>query len=218
MSFLRRQESLNYKRNVTPSARLNGTRQAVEGSYIQNTLMKIENTPLKDCYLISPTIFKDERGLFYESFNQERFNEKIGAINFVQDNISESKRGVLRGLHFQQGKSSQAKLITVIKGEVQDLVVDMRKESETFGQHFSMILNNKKRQQLFIPKGFAHGFLTLSDEAIFSYKCDTFYKKTSETGIVFNDSDLDIEWAMPLYEMILSEKDRMLPTFKDFLK
>ncbi len=178
--------------------------------------MKIEKTPLKDCYLISPIIHKDDRGLFYESFNQERFNKKIGTINFVQDNISETKRGIFRGLHFQKGNSAQAKLITVIKGEVQDVVVDMRKESVTFGQHLSTILDDKKRQQLFIPKGFAHGFLTLSEEVIFSYKCDEYYNRVSETGVIFDDPDLAIDWEIPLSDMILSEKDRMLPAFKDF--
>ncbi|NRD18534.1 dTDP-4-dehydrorhamnose 3,5-epimerase [Winogradskyella eckloniae] len=178
--------------------------------------MTIEESKLKGCYIIQPSIFKDNRGYFIESFNQQTFNEKLGLdIQFVQDNESKSSRGVLRGLHYQKGKYSQAKLVRVIKGRVWDVVVDMRRESDTFGKHFSIELTEENKTQLFIPKGFAHGFIVLEDNTIFSYKCDEFYNKASETGIIFNDKYLNINWFLPESDFILSEKDLILPNFKD---
>ena len=133
---------------------------------------------------------------------------------FVQENQSVSRKGVLRGFHFQQGKHAQAKLVRVVKGEVQDVAVDLRKGSKTFGRHFSIILNDKNRYQLYIPRGFAHAFLCLSDEVIFSYKCDAYYHKASESGIIYNDTTLKVQWQLPEASLILSEKDKNLPLFK----
>ena len=179
--------------------------------------MIVEETFLKDCFVIQPKVFNDERGYFYESFNLKIFQGLTGIkINFVQDNQSQSSKGVLRGLHFQKGIHAQAKLISVIKGKVLDVVVDLRIESSTFGKHFSIILEDKKHQQLFIPRGFAHGFLVLEDDTIFSYKCDNYYNKESESGIIFSDSDLAISWNLPLEKIILSPKDQSLQTFKSY--
>ncbi len=180
--------------------------------------MKIKETYLKGCLLIEPTIFKDERGLFFEEFNAQKLKTLTnwkGA--FVQDNRSISKKGVLRGLHFQKGKHSQAKLVNVVKGAVLDVVVDIRKQSPTFGKHFKIILTDKNNLQLFIPKGFAHGFLALDDETIFSYKCDEYYNKESESGIIYNDQFLNIDWDFPQSELILSEKDKHLKPFKELV-
>src|SRR5690606_34004884 len=150
--------------------------------------MKIVNTILPDCIIIEPTIFKDERGYFYESFNEERFNQLIGQnIRFVQDNQSFSTYGVLRGLHFQRGEHAQAKLVRVLKGEVLDVAVDIRPDSSTFGKHFSILLSAENKLQLFIPRGFAHGFVVLSEEAEFFYKCDNYYNKASEACILYSD-------------------------------
>lgn len=180
--------------------------------------MNIINTNLEGCYLIEPTVFKDNRGYFFESFNQKNFNEVVGLnIQFVQDNESFSHKGVLRGLHYQVGEYAQAKLVRVIKGRVQDVAVDIRQDSPTFGKHFSVELSEANKRQLYIPKGFAHGFLVLSDTAIFSYKCDQYYNKASERGIIYNDQDLNIEWALPEKELALSDKDLTLPRFKNRL-
>jgi len=181
--------------------------------------MNAKKTHLKGCFVLSPKILKDERGIFFESFNQKIFNSLIGQeVNFVQDNQSISSKGVLRGLHFQTGKYQQAKLVRVVKGSVLDVCVDLRNDSETFGKHFSIILDDKKNEQLFIPKGFAHGFLVLEDNTIFCYKCDNFYNKSSETGILYNDKTLNIEWSFPEHELLLSEKDKNLPSFETFFK
>ncbi len=176
--------------------------------------MEIQQTPLKDCLVLKPSVFKDERGIFYETFNKNTFNNitKL-AIDFVQDNQSISSYGVLRGLHFQSGKMAQAKLVRVIRGEVLDIVVDIRKESQTYGKHFSIILNDIEHKQLFVPRGFAHGFITLSKESIFSYKCDNFYDKASEGGIIYNDATLKLDWHLPEEDFIISEKDKLLPAF-----
>ena len=180
--------------------------------------MNIINTNLEGCFLIESTVFEDNRGYFFESFNQKRFNETVGHdIQFVQDNESFSKKGVLRGLHYQVGEYAQAKLVRVIKGRVQDVALDIRQDSPTFGKFFSVELSEANKRQLFIPKGFAHGFLVLSDTAIFSYKCDQYYNKESERGIIFNDQDLSIDWALPIKDLILSDKDLTLPRFKDLL-
>ncbi len=178
--------------------------------------MKIRTTNLKDCFIIEPDVFQDSRGIFYESFNKKTFYKHTGLdIDFVQDNQSESDFGVLRGLHFQTGKMAQAKLVRAIQGKVLDVVVDIRRDSDTFGQHISVILDSIERKQLFVPRGFAHGFITLSDRSIFSYKCDNYYDKTSEGGIIYNDATLSIDWHLPKEDFIISEKDLQLPTFME---
>lgn len=178
--------------------------------------MKIQNTKLKDCFIIEPNVYKDCRGVFFESFNKETFYKNTGLnIEFVQDNQSESAFGVLRGLHYQTGAMAQAKLVRAIQGKVLDVVVDLRKDSETFGQHISVILDSIERKQLFVPKGFAHGFITLSDRSVFSYKCDNYYDKASEGGIIYNDATLSIDWHLPEEDFIISEKDLQLPTFME---
>lgn len=178
--------------------------------------MKVTATKLEDCFIIEPKIYKDNRGYFMESFNQHNFNKAIGKdLDFVQDNESMSGKGVLRGIHYQVGEQAQSKLVRVVTGKVLDVVVDLRKDSSTFGEHFSVELSAANKKQVFIPKGFGHGFLTLEDETIFSYKCDNFYNKNSESGIIFNDKDLDIDWILPHTELILSEKDLILPELKN---
>ncbi len=180
--------------------------------------MIVEETYLKGCFVITPKVFEDERGYFFENFNKKIFEKETGVvIDFVQDNQSLSSKGVLRGLHFQSGKFEQAKLVRVIKGSVLDFCVDLRKDSPTFGKHFSIILDVVEKKQLFIPRGFAHGFLVLEDNTIFSYKCDNYYNKASEKGIIYNDETLNIDWKFSKENLILSEKDRALPTFKTFL-
>ena len=181
--------------------------------------MEIEKTNIEGCFVLKPNIFNDQRGYFFESFNKELFEKNTGiSVNFIQDNESKSSRGVLRGLHFQKGEYAQAKLVRVIKGSVLDVCVDIRKDSKTFGQYFSIILDGKEKKQLFIPRGIAHGFLVLEDETIFSYKCDNYYNKPSEGGIVYNDKVLNINWGMPDNELILSEKDKKLPIFENLFK
>ena len=176
--------------------------------------MKIEQTPLKDSFILTPTIFNDERGSFHETFNDILFKKVSGQkVNFVQDNQSTSSFGVLRGLHYQVGEMAQAKLVRVLEGSILDVVVDIRKESETFGKHFSIILDDVSQQQLFVPRGFAHGFITLSPTSKFAYKCDNFYDKDSERGIIYNDATLSLDWHLSKDKFILSEKDQILPTF-----
>lgn len=174
--------------------------------------MKAIETKLKGCFILEPTIFEDKRGYFFESFNEEKFNLLIKKkVSFVQDNESFSSKGVLRGLHYQAGQHAQAKLVRVIKGKVLDVAVDIRANSKTFGQHIAVELSEDNKNQLFIPRGFAHGFVVLSDTAIFSYKCDNFYNKASEGGIIFNDPKLNIDWQLPEKELLVSEKDVILP-------
>ena len=178
--------------------------------------MIVTETKLKGCFIIEPAIFDDGRGSFFESFNQKVFEEKTGIkINFVQDNQSISQRGVLRGLHFQKGKFAQAKLVRVIKGKILDIVVDLRKDSETFGEHFSLELSEENNRQLFIPRDFAHGFSVLENDTIFVYKCDNFYNKESESGIIYSDETLNIDWKLSEDKILLSEKDNRLKTFKE---
>lgn len=178
--------------------------------------MTVTETQLSGCFIIEPKVFEDQRGYFFETFNQKLFNELIGAeVNFVQDNESASTKGVLRGLHYQTGAFAQAKLVRVIEGRVLDVVVDLRERSETYGEHFSIELSDSNKKQLFIPKGFAHGFIVLSDTAIFSYKCDNYYNKASEGGIIYNDTRLNIDWQLPEDQFIISEKDLELPTFEN---
>jgi len=181
--------------------------------------MVVEETYLKGCYVIRPKVFNDNRGYFLETFNQKVFAKETGIkTNFVQDNLSKSSKGVLRGLHFQEGDSAQAKLVQVIKGKVLDVCVDIRKNSPTFGKHFSIYLDGSNKAQLYVPKGFAHGFIVLEDDTIFSYKCDNYYNKTSESGIIFNDKFLDIDWNFKEEKMIVSEKDKNLLTFESLFK
>jgi dTDP-4-dehydrorhamnose 3,5-epimerase len=176
--------------------------------------MKVKETKLKGCYILEPTIFGDNRGYFFESFNQSTFNKIMGQnINFVQDNESFSIKGTLRGLHFQKGEYAQAKLVRVVKGCVLDVAVDIRKDSLTFGEYVSVELSEDNKKQLFIPTGFAHGFVVLSDVAVFSYKCDNFYNKESEGGIIYNDESLKIDWKLNPEEFVISEKDLKLPSF-----
>ncbi|MEO2050412.1 MAG: dTDP-4-dehydrorhamnose 3,5-epimerase [Allomuricauda sp.] len=173
--------------------------------------MNATETELKGCFVLEPTVHEDERGYFFESYNHKDFCEAISQeVNFVQDNISHSKRGVLRGLHFQKGEHAQAKLVSVLQGKIQDVVVDLRKDSPTFGQHFSFILSDENKKQLFVPRGFAHGFLTLSDSAQVFYKCDNYYNKNAECGIRFDDAALGIDWQMKKDELLLSQKDQFI--------
>lgn len=176
-------------------------------------------TKLKGCFILEPRVYQDNRGYFFESFNQKEFNLNIGLqINFIQDNESLSSKGVLRGLHFQEGEFAQAKLVRVIKGSVLDVAVDIRVDSLTFGQYVSVELNEENKKQLFVPRGFAHGFIVLSDTAIFSYKCDNFYNKNAERGIIYNDPTLNINWEYPTELVELSEKDLHLPTFEEYFR
>ncbi len=174
--------------------------------------MEIEKTSLDGCFIVKPRIFKDERGSFFESFNLKTFKEITGLhVNFVQDNQSISSKGVLRGLHFQKGEYAQAKLVRVIKGSVLDIAVDLRKHSPTFGKHFSIELNDQNNYQLFIPRGFAHGFIVLRDDTVFNYKCDNYYDKKSEDGIRYDDPNLGIDWKCKSSDLIISKKDQELP-------
>lgn len=178
--------------------------------------MKVKETKLKGCFILEPNVFGDKRGYFLESYNQKTFNELIeNTVNFVQDNESFSSKGVLRGLHYQTGNHAQAKLVRVLKGKVLDVAVDMRKKSPTFGQHLAIELSEENKKQLFVPRGFAHGFVVLSETALFSYKCDNFYNKASEGGIIYNDKDLNIDWKLDEKDFIVSEKDLLLPVLKN---
>lgn len=169
--------------------------------------MNFIETEIKGVYIIEPRVFEDARGYFFESFRQDEFDANVGKTVFIQDNESKSSRGVLRGLHYQKGDDSQAKLVRVIKGTVVDVAVDIRKSSPTFGKHVMVELSAENKRQLFIPRGFAHGFLVLSDEAIFTYKVDNIYAPQSEASIRFNDPALGIEWPIAAQEMLLSPKD-----------
>jgi len=176
--------------------------------------MNIKTTTLEGCLIIEPKVFDDERGYFFESFHQQKFQKLTGLkTQFVQDNQSMSQRGVLRGLHFQKGKFAQSKLVRVIKGSVLDVAVDLRKDSSTFGKHFSIILSEKNKLQLFIPRGFAHSFVVLEDDTIFSYKCDNYYNKSAEGGVMYNDPYLNIDWMLEEDEIQLSVKDRKYKNF-----
>lgn len=166
--------------------------------------------------IVEPTVYGDERGYFFESFNEKEFKEKTGfKVHFVQDNESKSRYGVVRGLHFQRPPYAQSKLVRVVKGEVLDVAVDIRSNSETFGKYVAVRLTGDSHRQFFIPKGFAHGFAVLSDEVIFQYKCDSFYNPASEGAIAWDDPDLAIDWQLPMDKVILSEKDRSHPRLKD---
>ncbi|WP_282786513.1 dTDP-4-dehydrorhamnose 3,5-epimerase [Flavobacterium croceum] len=181
--------------------------------------MRFIETKLEGCFVIEPTVFKDDRGYFMESFNENTFEKGIGKkIHFVQDNQSYSSKGVLRGLHYQCGEHAQAKLVRVLEGEVLDVAVDLRPNSKTFGHYESIILTAENQKQFFVPRGFAHGFLVLSDTATFFYKCDNFYNKESEGGLIYNDPTLNIDWQTPLDYLIISDKDKILPTLQNAKK
>ena len=179
--------------------------------------MRIEQTPLQDCFIVHEKVHGDARGYFIETFNQRDFNAASGLdILFVQDNQSRSSKGVLRGLHMQRGAAAQAKLVRVLEGSVLDIAVDLRKGSPSFGQHFAIELTAINHKQFFVPAGFAHGFVVLSEAATFFYKVDKFYEPGNEVGIMYNDTDLNIDWKLADSEIILSEKDKSLGSFADY--
>ncbi|MDR1694380.1 MAG: dTDP-4-dehydrorhamnose 3,5-epimerase [Lactobacillaceae bacterium] len=177
--------------------------------------MKIIKTKIKNLLIIEPQIFSDNRGYFFESYNQAKFKEAGLDYNFIQDNQSMSSYGTIRGLHFQKGGHAQAKLVRVLEGTVLDIAVDLRPNSETYGKHVAVELSADNNLQLMIPRGFAHGFSVLSKTAVFFYKCDNKYNKESEGGIRFDDDDLNIDWQIPEGKEVISEKDRLLPFLKD---
>lgn len=178
--------------------------------------MNVIKTDIEGVFVIEPQVFGDERGYFFESFNAERFLAQTGVeVTFVQDNESCSRRGVLRGLHFQKEPYAQAKLVRVVQGRVLDVAVDIRPESPTFGRYVAVELSGENHRQLFIPKGFAHGYVVLDDDTVFQYKCDEFYHPASEGGIAWNDPQIGIEWPLTESEIILSDKDRKHPTLKE---
>ncbi len=181
--------------------------------------MKFIPTKLEGCFIIEPQIILDERGYFMESFNETTFQNGIGQnVHFVQDNQSYSSKGVLRGLHYQTGEHAQAKFVRVLQGEVLDVAVDIRPHSPTFGQYESVVLSGENQRQFFVPRGFAHGFLVLSNTATFFYKCDNFYNKESEGGIIYNDKTINIDWNFPLKNLIISDKDKIQPTIENAKK
>lgn len=169
--------------------------------------MEYIKTEIDGVYIIEPKVFKDARGYFFEAFKQDEFEKNVGNVNFVQDNESKSSYGVLRGLHYQKGEFSQAKLVRVIKGKVVDVAVDIRKSSPTFGKHVMVELSEDNKRQLFIPRGMAHGFLVLSQEAVFTYKVDNVYAPQSEASIKFDDATLNIQWPIDKKDVLTSEKD-----------
>lgn len=181
--------------------------------------MEVIKTDIEGVVIIEPRIFRDDRGYFYESFSQREFEEKVCRTTFVQDNQSKSSYGVLRGLHFQKPPYCQSKLVRCIKGAVLDVAVDLRKGSPTFGKHVAVELTEDNHRQLFVPRGFAHGFAVLSEEAVFQYKCDNFYNKESEGAIAWDDPELAIDWRIPADKALLSEKDKLNKGIKeaDFL-
>ena len=178
--------------------------------------MKFVNTPIEGLVIIEPTLFGDDRGYFLESYNKKEFEKAIGEISFVQDNESKSSKGVLRGLHFQKPPYAQAKLVRCIEGKVLDVAVDIREGSETFGQHVTVELTGENKKQVFIPRGFAHGFLVLSESAIFAYKVDNSYAPTHDAGIRWDDPTLNIRWGVNERDVLVSEKDVKLPFFLEF--
>lgn len=178
--------------------------------------MPFISTKIKDVVIFEPRIFTDDRGYFFETYNEKLFNDNGITAKFVQDNQSKSSYGVIRGLHFQKGEHAQAKLVRVLQGSVLDVAVDLRAGSETYGKHVAVELSDVNNLQLFIPRGFAHGFSVLSRTAVFAYKCDNLYCKESEGGIDCNDPDLGIDWQIPAEDRVLSEKDKLHPLFKDF--
>ncbi len=177
--------------------------------------MKVIKTAIEDVVIIEPDVFGDSRGYFFESYSQKKFDEQVRKIEFVQDNESKSRYGVLRGLHFQKGKDAQSKLVRVVKGRVLDVAVDIRKGSPTFGQYVAVELTEENHRQLFVPRGFAHGFSVLSEEAVFQYKCDNLYAPHAEGAIAWDDPDIGIDWHLPSEDVLLSAKDAAHPRLKD---
>ncbi len=181
--------------------------------------MTVEQTKLADCIIIHDTVFGDNRGYFFESFNKKTFFDKTGLdVNFIQDNQSKSSKGVLRGLHFQHGAYAQAKLVRVLEGKVLDVAVDLRRESPTFKQYITVELSAESRTQFFVPRGFAHGFAVLSETATFFYKCDNLYHKAAEGGVIYNDPELNIDWQLSADELLISEKDQVLPKLSEMIE
>lgn len=179
--------------------------------------MKIKETHIKGLLVIEPDVFGDARGYFMESFSERKFAAHTGIdVKFVQDNESRSSYGVVRGLHFQRAPHAQAKLVRVVSGRALDVAVDLREGSETYGKHFSIELSGENHLQVFIPKGFAHGFAALSEEVVFQYKCDEYYAPDSEAAIIWNDPDLNIDWRLPAEDVLVSDKDKNHPKLKDF--
>lgn len=177
--------------------------------------MTLEPTFIPDLVILSPAVFEDERGYFFESYSKSKMLDLGIQIDFVQDNQSFSKRGTLRGLHYQNPPFAQTKLVRVLQGAIMDVAVDLRKDSPTYGKHFGIVLSSENKKQLLVPQGFAHGFSVLSETAVVSYKCDQYYNKESEGGIRFDDSTLNIDWGMDLATAIVSEKDLILPDFEN---
>lgn len=178
--------------------------------------MNVIKTDIEGVVVIEPRVFDDARGYFFESYSKRRFDEAVRPVEFVQDNESMSTRGVIRGLHFQRPPFSQSKLVRCVRGAVLDVVVDIRRGSPTYGSHVAVELTGENRRQLFVPRGFAHGFAVLSDEAVFQYKCDNYYHPESEGGISIADRSLGIDWRIDPADAILSEKDLRNPMFSDF--
>ena len=178
-------------------------------------IMKVIDTEIEGLVILEPQVFGDDRGYFFESFSLKRFEEKVSKTVFVQDNESKSKYGVLRGLHYQLPPYTQAKLVRVVKGRVLDVAVDIRKGSPTFGKHVAVELSEENKLQFFLPKGFAHGFAVLSEEAVFQYKCDEYYAPDHEGAIRYDDPELGIDWKLPVEDIILSEKDKKHPRLQD---
>lgn len=179
--------------------------------------MKIEESPLKGSFVIQPKVIEDHRGYFLESFNQRLLDDALGySPQFVQDNQSKSKYGVLRGLHLQLGEYAQAKLVRAIAGDILDIIVDVRLNSAQFGEHYSLVLSADNKKQLFIPQGFAHGFAVLTETATIHYKADNYYNNKAESGLLFNDPEMNIDWQIPIEDIITSDKDLLLPTLSQF--
>lgn len=179
--------------------------------------MQFIKTKLEGVYILEPKLFGDSRGYFLESFNKITFEKNISAIDFVQDNESKSKYGVVRGLHFQKPPFAQAKLVRVVRGAVLDVAVDIRKNSKTYGDHIAVELSEDNHKQLFIPRGFAHGFSVLTEDVIFQYKCDNFYSPSNEGSILWNDKSLNIDWMIPTDKAIISDKDLSSPSFDELI-
>lgn len=179
--------------------------------------MKFTETEIKDLFIIEPKLWRDDRGYFYESYSKKAFEEAGIYADFVQDNQSFSQKGTLRGLHAQSNPNAQGKLVRVIKGSVTDVAVDIRKDSPTYGKHLTANLSEENHKMLWVPPGFLHGFVTLEDDTIFTYKVTNLYDKASEIGVLWNDKDLGIDWGIDASEVILSDKDKVLPLFKDFV-
>ena len=178
--------------------------------------MKFIKTDISDVYIIEPSVFQDTRGYFLESYNQKKFEQVVGKTSFMQDNESKSSKGVVRGLHFQKPPFEQAKLIRCIEGEVLDVAVDIRKKSKTYGEYVAVLLSGENKRQLFVPRGFAHGFIVISDNATIAYKVDNTYAPNYDAGIRWNDKELNIQWGMLEYQVLVSKKDAELPFFSEF--